>query len=413
MIPFVIKRWALSRAEAGTLMSAGLVGFTIGSFFIGQIADKTGRKRALLLSLLFSTCLNTIIPIIGDNYDSFIAIRIIAGLGQGALLPLCATLINEVAPRKYSNTLAGLVIAGMGAGGLIAAFVGIEARHYGWHIIYYACGFGLIPLLFGLIGLIESPRYLCLRNDSQRLKAVLSRLSLDKTTVENTRFYLPEHNTETGSLRALFLPRYRRNTFTITTASFCCLFGIFGIGAWIPEVISREYHNITLGLLMGGLVQLASILGVLICGVLADKRILLTLVLTWLLGALALLILGFSRNLNLSIVACAVAGFGVIGAQPLLNNLTAKLYETEVRATAVGFELGVGRIGAVLGPFIGGVIQQLLPGLLDLFFVLSLIMLVGSLIIMFVKLEYVDDVVFVANNKKQNNASSTLEMEKG
>lgn len=393
MIPFVIKPWHLTKGEAGTLMSAGLIGFTVGSIFVGQIADRVGRKYTLLLSLLFSSLLNVTIPLFGDTYVSFIAIRIVAGVGQGALLPLCATLINEVAPRKYVNTLAGIVMAGMGVGGVAGALVGLEAKTLGWPVIYYACGMGIIIFGLGLFLVPESPRFLCLKGDVVRLKRILTLISGEGTGVQDLQFYLPEDKSSKGSLLALFRPRYRRNTITLLAASFCCLFVMYGISAWIPNIMATKFGNVNTGLLMGGFLQLMSVAGMVGCGLIADRRHLLTLVGTWVLGAGGLLVLAANVKFGLALAACGAAGFGVIGGQPLLNNLTAKLYETEVRTSAVGLELGVGRIGAVLGPFIDGLIQQKYPGSFGIFTVTGGAIALAAVIVLFVKHNYVDDVV--------------------
>jgi len=116
------------------------------------------------------------------------------------------------------------------------------------------------------------------------------------------------------------------------------------------------------------LLQFTAVLGGLGCGWAADRfgrdR---TLKGAWILGAAAVAGLALASSRESDIGFLAIAGFCVMGAQPVLNNRTAALYDTEVRSTGVGAQLGVGRIGGFLGPYVGGWIQQLYPGSAGLF----------------------------------------------
>ena len=113
----------------------------------------------------------------------------------------------------------------------------------------------------------------------------------------------------------------------------------------------------------GALMQIMSFVGALVLGHLVDKsgssRGLIAT--WWAIGGVAVLSLVVMNDHIVNITSVAAAGFFIIGAQFVLNNFTAASYETGVRATAVGMELGVARVGAILGPFVAGALQQILP----------------------------------------------------
>jgi MFS transporter, AAHS family, 4-hydroxybenzoate transporter len=163
----------------------------------------------------------------------------------------------------------------------------------------------------------------------------------------------------------LLTPRYRRVSLTIWITAFLSLFAIFGLTGWIPTVMLKRGETFAASFGFGALMQATSFLGGLALAMLADRQFAMTprlLATWWAVGGLAIIALVFvnSHGFNLAIVA--IAGFCVIGAQHVLNNFTAGSYETDFRASGVGMELGVGRVGAILGPYVVGLLQQVAGG---------------------------------------------------
>jgi MFS transporter, AAHS family, 4-hydroxybenzoate transporter len=365
VIPHGIRVWGLLPSEAGLLVSSGLVGFMIGSIVNGAIADRIGRKPVLAGSLLFAAIGNLITAAWVDTYGEFLAVRLLTGLGLGMILPLSVTLLSEVAPRRVANVLLGWVMAGWSIGGGAAALTSIALLpSHGWRSLF-AVG-GLAAPIAALVGLElpESPRFLAMRERHAEVRAVLGRLAPSRLQhYQQCEFTSTENARHRGSLLRLLAPDLRAGTLVVWTCSALSLFTIFGLSSWTPQVMLQRGAALAASFGFGALLQFTAVLGGLGCGWIADRvgrdR---TLTVSWVCGAAAIGALAILSAPATDVALVSIAGFCVMGAQPVLNNRTASLYDTQVRGTGVGAQLGVGRLGGILGPYIGGWLQQLLPG---------------------------------------------------
>ena len=370
VIPYAMKSWALQPSQAGLLVSSGLIGFMIGSLVCGPIADRIGRKPTLVGALAFAAVFNYATAEWADSYDRFLVLRALTGVGLGMILPLCMTLLNEMAPRRTANVLIGWVMAGWSLGGVMAAVAGLVlAPQFGWPSLFMA---GAIAAPVGAaiaLGLPESPRFLGLRQRQQDVRTAMIRLApARKAEYASTDFTIHEDTAHRGSFVRLLAPNVRGSTGIVWVCSALSLFSIYGLSSWTPQIMLQRGETFGTSFTFGALLQFMAILGGLGCGWLADRsgrqR---TLWVIWLFGAAAVAGLALVSSIATNLVFIAIAGFCVMGAQPVLNNLTAALYETGVRSTGVGAQLGVGRLGGILGPYVGGWLQQLFPGSLALF----------------------------------------------
>jgi len=242
--------------------------------------------------------------------------------------------------------------------GLVGVFL---TPHLGWQSLYWigSLSFLLLPFLHRYLP--ESPKFLILQGRTQELRALLSRLRPERAALYTSAAVKSEETrTEKNSVATLLTPRYRRTTIAIWSAAFLSLFCIFGLTGWIPTVMMQRGETFAASFGFGALMQVMSFIGGLTCGYLSDRyrggRGLLAM--WWTLGGVAVLTLVFFNDHVTNVACTAAAGFFIIGAMFVLNNFTAASYETGARATAVGMELGVGRIGAILGPFVAGSLQQ-------------------------------------------------------
>ena len=382
MIPFVMKPWGLQPSQAGLLVSSGLVGFMVGSLIGGPIADRIGRKPTLIGGLLLATLLNLLTPLFASGLGSFLACRVATGVGLGILLPLAVTLINESAPRRSGNLLVGSMMIGWSGGGMLAALAGATvARTYGWPALFWAAAAGLPIALLCWLTLRESPRWLLLRGRQAEAAMVVDWLAPGKGYAD-AAFTLNEDGGRRGSISMLFAPQVARSTVVVWLCAALSLFVIFGISSWLPQTMIQRGEAFGASFLFGALLQFMAIIGGVACGIAADRMNRLhVLVASWVIAALAV---GGLAAMNVhwtNIAFVAVAGFFIMGAQPVLNNFVASLYDTEIRSTGVGWELGVGRLGGILGPYIGGWLQQLYGGANSMFFAMALALAVSALII--------------------------------
>jgi AAHS family 4-hydroxybenzoate transporter-like MFS transporter len=366
VIHYVRGPWGLSLQQAGMLVSSGLVGFLLGAAVHGAVADRFGRRITLIGGLWITTIFSILTALVADSFGSFCTLRVLTGLGLGVLLPLSTTYINEFAPRRVANTFALWGVAlGWGAGGAAAGLVGIFVTpHTGWQGLYWVGSLSLLLIPFVHRYVPESPKFVLLRGRDDEVKSILERLWPERAELYRTHGIRRHQAVQKTSVFALIEGAYRQLSFAIWATSFLSLFCIFGLSGWIPTLMQARGESFGASFAFGALMQVMSFIGGIACGHLVDRtnrphRWLST----WSLGgALSVLALIFLHAHWANLVCSAMAGFFIIGGQFVLNNFTAASYETGMRATAVGMELAVGRLGAILGPFIGGALQQAFGG---------------------------------------------------
>ena len=375
VIPYALKAWRLQPSQAGLLVSSGLFGFMIGSLCVGPIADRIGRKPTLLGAIWVAACFDLVTAGFARSFQGFIILRLLTGLGLGMLLPLSVTLINEFMPSKATNMLVGIVMVGWSGGGILAALMGLGlAPRFGWPSLFWVDGFAVLMIVACSLVLHESPRFLTLRARQPQVRAVMGWLSPARAQVyAEAVFTTGEDVSHKGSLLRLLQPSVRSKTLVVWFCAAASLFTIFGLSSWVPQTMIQRGESLGASFAFGALLQFAAVLGGVGCGWAADKldrrRVLAS---SWGLAAAAIVGLAVINSHLTNILFIFLAGFFVMGAQPVLNNFTAGLYETEIKSTGVGVELGVGRLGGILGPYIGGWLKQLFTGSLVLFSAMAL-----------------------------------------
>src|SRR6266496_4045537 len=387
VIHYVAGPWGLKAGQAGLLISSGLVGFLLGAALHGVAADRFGRRGTLLAGLWITSVFTLLTAVLANSFVTFCVLRLLTGVGLGVLLPLATTYINELAPRRVANTVALWGVAlGWAAGGTLAGVVGVFATpSLGWQSLYWigSLSFLLLPFMHAMLP--ESPKFLAVKGRTAEIKAFLSELRPERAAIyRDSNVSVSEPNTSDNSIAALLQPRYRRTTIAIWAAAFLSLFCIFGLSGWIPTVMMQRGETFAASFGFGALMQVMSFIGALVLGHLVDKsgssRGLIAT--WWAIGGLAVLSLVVLNDHIVNITSVAAAGFFIIGAQFVLNNFTAASYETGVRATAVGMELGVARVGAILGPFVAGALQQYYQSALPMFVSIGLAALAAGGIIL-------------------------------
>jgi MFS transporter, AAHS family, 4-hydroxybenzoate transporter len=384
VIHYVMHPWNLKAGQAGLLVSSGLVGFLIGAAVHGLIADRIGRRVTLLGGLWVASIFTLMTPILGTSFRPFCTLRFFTGLGLGVLLPLATTYINELTPRHVANTYAIWGVGlGWAVGGSLAGVVGVlMTPDYGWKSLYWVgCfSFVLIPILY--VTLPESVKFLALAGRADEVKTILSRLRPQQAArYRDARISVDSQVTTGAAIATLLSERCRGTTLSIWTSAFFCLFCIFGLSGWIPTVMIQRHETFAASFWFGALMQIAGFLGGLACGYISDWRgSRRGMIVLWLsLGAGSVFTLVFLNSHLINLFLVTAAGFFIIGGQFVLNNFTANVYETRVRATAVGMELGVGRVGAILGPWVTGVLQEHFSGSTAMFLAITIAALFAAM----------------------------------
>ncbi len=387
VIHYVTRPWDLAPGQAGFLVSSSLIGILVGALGQGVVADRFGRRGTLLGGLWIVNVFTLLTPLLGHGFASFCLLRVLTGIGLGALMPLASTYINELAPRRVSNAFSLLGVGlGWALGGTLAGLVGVFLTpSFGWHILYWIGALSVPTAVLLHAALPESPQFLCATGRAGELRALLSRLRPERADAYATAdLWMPPPTARGNPIATLLEPRYRRASLTIWVTSFLGLFCIFGLTGWVPTVMMARGETFAASFGFGALMQTMSFVGGLTLAILVDRRPAASPALLgcwWALGGVAVMTLAFAGGHVVNVTCVTAAGFLTIGALFVLNNFTAGIYDTSVRATGVGMELGVGRLGAILGPFVAGLLQQATGGPAAMFWTIGIASLMAAVAI--------------------------------
>ena len=354
--PAIAASWHVDPAAFGPVFGAGLFGGLIGALALGRAGDRFGRKPVLLLAVLVFAIGSLATPG-ARSVAQLIAIRFITGLGLGGALPCFISMTSEYAPKRLRTTLVSLMFCGFPLGAVIGGIVSARLiPAFGWESVFIGGGIlplALLPLL--MLYLPESIRYLALRNDQVKISELLTRMQL-RSNWSGQVGYHGKHATVPVS--HLFKDGRGLGTALLWIALFCSLLMTYFLINWIPVLAHRSGMPIGTAVLAVSMLNLGSIFGCVVLGRLADRfKVALVLCCAYGCGALAIASLGLAGESGVLLCAVAfVVGAFSIGAQLCTVALIAAYYETFLRATGIGWSMGIGRVGAISGPVLGGLL---------------------------------------------------------
>lgn len=352
------KQWNLSPLELGALSSYALVGMFFGAFIIGTLSELYGRRRMLLACVtLFS------ITMLGAAFAPtpwvFGVMRFIGGIGLGGVIPVAAALTIEYSPSEKRSFNYGIMYSGYSLGILSAALVAMWLlEQFGWRSVI---AFGALPLL--LIWpmariLPESLEYLTHKGLHSEAKALAKKLDIDYQPTSEHVQHKPQRIKEIVAV--VFAWRHLRATVCFWVALFCGMLLVYGLNTWLPSIMRKEGYNLGSSLTFLIVFSLASALGGLFLGKIADRYgVRNSVALFFLLGAIGVGCLVFKQNIYMNYVLVAFAGVGSISAALILTGYIANYYPSNARASATGWALSFSRIGAMTGPMFGAYIASL------------------------------------------------------
>lgn len=319
--------------------------------------DRIGRKRVILLALLVMGAFS-LITAATQTLPQLVAARFLVGLGLGGAMPNIIALTAEYSPARLRSRLItgmfigfpiGAVVGGVFAAKLIAAF--------GWQSLFVVGGvlpLALIPIV--MIAMPESVRFLAGAERSQaKANAIARKIAPDLTADINVLRSDP-YGTKPGSIGELFAQGRTTTTLTLWAVCFCTLLVMYLLINWLPVVLSATGMPREKAILGTVLFNLGGAIGGLTIARSLDlghgRRALQT---AYIFGAILTGLIGFATSdMRLALALVFAAGFCVVGAQLGMNAFAATFYETRIRSTGVGWALGIGRIGSIVGPVIGG-----------------------------------------------------------
>ncbi|RZT08845.1 MFS transporter, AAHS family, 4-hydroxybenzoate transporter [Duganella sp. CF402] len=358
--PLLKREWALAPPQLAPIFGAGLFGLAIGSFIFGPMADRIGRRRVIVLSMLLFAA-GSIACGYADSVQSLAVLRFLTGLGLGGAMPAALTLSSEFAPERNRALLVTLMFCGftlgLAFGGGIAALL---IPRFGWPGVFFFGGavpLALVPLIWFLMP--ESLRFMAGKPKYEaEARAVLRRLTgRDDVRLEAV---VPEERGTTAAkasvLATLFNAHYRAGTLLLWLAFFCTLWVYYQVSSWLPTVITDSGIAVTEAAAIGAMMPIGGTLGSLINARLMDHyNPFFVLTCSYAVAALSIVLTGAAiAHPGWLYVAVFCIGLGLSGAQTGANVLVSGFYTTAARATGVSWALAVGRVGSIVGSVSGG-----------------------------------------------------------
>ncbi|MGV0392946.1 MFS transporter [Corynebacterium riegelii] len=346
--------WHLDPAGATQISTAGLVGMTLGALFIGAATDKLGRRKVMIFSVLAFSVL-TLAMGFTYNFWLFLTLRFLAGVGLGGCLPTAISMVTEFRGRAKAGSSTTTVMTGYHVGAVLTAFLALFLINpFGWHSMFIVGaipGLILAPLMYFLLP--ESPDFLRVTGRDQEARQIASQYGL---SLEEASAGVPQVEEQAGAA-ALLRPPYLRNSIAVWVTSFMGLLLVYGLNTWLPQIMRQADYDMgnALGFLM--VLNIGAVVGLVIAGQVSDKYSPRRSGLVWfMLSALFLAMLAIRMPMPVLYTVVFLTGVFVFSSQNLVYAFVGENHPSNLRATAMGISAGIGRLGAISGPMLGGLL---------------------------------------------------------
>jgi AAHS family 4-hydroxybenzoate transporter-like MFS transporter len=357
--PAISQEWGLARGALGPTFSAGLFGVMLGAILLAPLADRVGRRRVIVYSCV-AFGVGTLLTLWVDSLTQLLVLRFFTGLGLGSALPNAIGLASEYTPHKRRATIVMFVGSGISLGAIGAGIAATQlVAPFGWRAVFLVGG--LLPLLLAAVlarFLPESIRFAAVIPNGQAearrlLRKIKPELGADVEIVSD--------DPEAGKATVADLFKDRRGVLTLClwVAFFMSLLNVYLAINWLPTSLNASGFTQTQASVMTTLYHVGGVIGTYAIGLLMHRLGAHRMVLV----ALLLAVIGFYTFATVTDMTqwpttaiLMLAGVGVIGAQVGVTALASMSYPVAMRATGLGWALGVGRVGSIVGPAIGGFI---------------------------------------------------------
>ena len=326
--------WGLDPATASLISTAGLLGVLVGALSAGPLADRFGRRRAMLYTVVSFSVLTAACAFAAGPW-TFGALRFLAGLGLGGVLPVAIALVNEHGRPGRGGTATTILMTGYHVGAVVTSLLGI------W--VIPAVGWQWMFVLGAAPALVLAP--------------LLARyLPDDVPAASGGRGARPVTR---NPIAQLVKDGYLPSSIAFWVASFMGLLLVYGLNTWLPEIMRAAGYGLGAALSQLLVLNVGAVVGLLVAGRVADRIGLRPATIGWFCAATVFLALLAVRLPGGGIyVSVLLAGVFVFSSQVLVYAYISRHYPDHARASAIGVASGIGRLGAISGPVLGGLLLQ-------------------------------------------------------
>lgn len=356
----VDRHWSLSPMQLGQMGAYALVGMFIGGMLVGTLSDLFGRKKTLIACIaLFS--LTMIGAALAPTPAWFALFRVAGGFGLGGVIPVAAALTIEYSPVQRRSRNYGLMYSGYSLGIAAAGLVAhaLLASH-GWRTVVGFGGVALVVVPVLCLILPESLDYLVASGQDQRARSLAVRLGMPVPVLAAKGSEDAPHAGWRAVLSTMFVAGSRRATACFWISLFCGMLLVYGLNTWLPQIMRKAGFDLGSSLLFLIFFSLSSAIGGVVLGRVADhfgaKWV---VAIAFAVGGLAIFGLAFSPSLLARYIMVMLAGIGTISASLVLTGFLGSYYPAHARGAVIGWALSFARIGAMVGPLLGGYVATL------------------------------------------------------
>ncbi|MFF9408573.1 MFS transporter [Streptomyces anandii] len=330
IIPTLLKthHLGMTAGDATTIATLSLVGVAIGAVCVGPLADRLGRRLLLIGSVLLFSVFTLLVPLAG-SVAVFAILRLVAGLGLGACMPVSLTMMAEHMPAARRARASTLTMTGYHTGAVVTSLLALQVTD-DWQILFYVLGAAGIA--------VAAVQWFRLPESEAFVRA--------KRAPEARRVAFTE----------LLEPAYLRAGIGVWVASFMGLLLVYGLNTWLPKLMNDAGYPVPTAVTQLLVLNVGGVAGLVLGGFVADRRGIKGTTLGWFgvsVLMLACLSVKMHSDLMLDIVVFFTGVF-VFSAQVLVYAYVTHYYPASVRGTALGSASGIGRIGSIVGPSITG-----------------------------------------------------------
>ena len=358
-VPSLTHVWNLPGPAFTTAFLWSSIGILVGALSGGPIGDRVGRKPLLLASVTIFG-LASLLSAFAPSLTVLTVLRFFTGLGIGGAFPGAATLAGDYAPHRLRATMIMATFTGAPIGGFVGGqVVALLLPHFGWPVIFIIGGiFPLILVPILALWLPESPRFLARKASlSPRQSALLQRLDIASGRPERHPVDIAHEN----PVKMLFSRGYALQTVLLWIIFFCSLMNLFLFGYWLPEVLHLIGMPPAAAVFASSLRDLGAIFAVVYLGLLIDRvgpeR---SLAFHYAVGAVFIAVISLAvLPYGILLAVIFFCGMTIIGSQTGANATCGKLYPARMRTSGIGWALGIGRLGGIAAPVLGGYLLSL------------------------------------------------------
>lgn len=343
IMPIVHKEWALTNSQTGLISSISTIGMICGGFFFGYLADRIGRKDTLMLSLLTFSIGNFVLAF-AQGFDSFLIIRFFVGMGLGGELPVAATYVSDLYSGTKRSRMLILADSFWALGWLVASF-----------------------LSFALNGVL-----------SWRGLLIVTAISAFFAIV--VRKQVPEIKQPAKKERHFAIGKFLNfKTMMLWLAWFMVMFSYYGMFMWLPGIMTSKGNSVVDSFGYSVIIIVAQLPGYFTAAWLTKKINLRYIFAIYMIGtAIGAVLFGQAQTPVATVICGCILSFFNLGAYGTIIAITPSIYEPAIRGTMTGLAEGIGRIGAVIGPLLVGVLIDQKIGINVIFVIFMVSLIIGA-----------------------------------